>query len=411
MNAFWTQSPDREWDFSRDELHETIIVGGGMAGLGCARRLQEHGRPFLMISPEIGGRVRTSADGTVNYGAYYVTDDYHWTLPLVTKLDRVRITDGYFHRSQQRYCFRSLRLVRHFPAWRRFTDDLKRFRRHFNRMNRFAGDYSRRNLIASDPVLQQAYDQTAAEYIRERRLEGFFADFIDHLLWASFFHDPHEVSTFFVLAASLPLIVPMHTFVFDTKRAIAGFHDRIVYDSIRQVRLSDGQATVTTSEGRDYRCRNLVMATPMDHTNRLLGSLAQPIRGGIDVSYYHLRGEIRPRYRGATRNFFPSDESAIISREHDGSFLYFYSIDKIDKYFESYSVIAHDQWKPALFFHGKQFVDAQPAPHVFLASDHDVPSMENAYLNGRYTASLLLQSECRHAESWRNSAVARQLAN
>ena len=386
----------RRFSFDRrrgfvDEIQETIIVGGGMSGIGCAHRLLHNSNPFLMISPEIGGRVRTSPDGAVNYGAYYVTDDYEWTLPLVTTAGRVRITDGFFHNHDGRYRFHSMRLVKHLPALYRFTSDLRRFRQHFNGMNKFAGDFSRRELIAANPALQHAYDQPASDYIRDRRLEGLFADYIDHLLWASFFHDPYEVSTFFVLAASLPLIVPMHTFTFRTESAIAGFRDRIVCDSVVRVELGDTLQRVITKSGRVFRCRNLVLATPMDHTNRLLGPLAQPIRGGIDVSFYHVRGTLRPAYRGATRNFFSSDEAAIISREQDGSYLYFYATDQIDKYFESYTVITHDHWKPALFFHGKDFVNANPAPNVFIASDHDVPSMENAYLNGRYTASLLMR--------------------
>jgi glycine/D-amino acid oxidase-like deaminating enzyme len=374
-----------------EETQETIIVGGGMSGIGCAHRLVNNVQPFLMIAPEIGGRVRTSADGTVNYGAYYVTDDYQWTLPLVKTVERLRIADGFFHAAGKRYRFRSARLVKHLPALLRFTSDLRRFRERFNHMNKSAGDFSRRELIAADPALQHAYDQPAGEYIRARRLEGLFADYIDPLLWASFFEDPYKVSTFFVLAASLPLIVPMHTFVFNTEKAIFGFRDRIVYDSVQRIERGDKWQRVITTSGREFRCRNLVLATPMDRTNRLLGPLAQPIRGGIDVSFYHVRGTLRAPYRGAKRNFFSSEEGTILSEEQDGSYLYYYAKDQIDKYFESYEVIAHDRWKPALFFHGKQFVNSNPAPHIFIASDHDMPSMENAYLNGRYTANLLMR--------------------
>lgn len=57
--------------------YSTIIIGGGMAGCGAARTLTAAGyEDFLMITPEIGGRIVTSEDGQVNYGAYFVSGDY-----------------------------------------------------------------------------------------------------------------------------------------------------------------------------------------------------------------------------------------------------------------------------------------------------------------------------------------------
>ncbi len=375
-----------------DQWQETIIVGGGMSGLGCAHRLNDNAEPFLMIAPEIGGRVRTSPDGNVNYGAYYVTGDYEWTLPLVTAFEQVRISDAWFHRDGKRYTYRSSRMFKHIPALMRFKKDLHQFREQFNRMNDFASDQSRRELIEADPLLWQTYNQPAGDYIRSRKLAELFADYVDPMLWASFFHDPYEVSTFFLLAASLPLIVPMYTFQLDMDEAIGPIHDRLLSDTVVSVDLSDEFPRVTTSAGRTFQCRNLVMASPINVTNRLLGKLSQPTRGEINVSFYHVRGVLRPEFEGRERSFFTSGEAAVISREADGSYLYFFETDRIDRYFSTYEVITRDTWKPALFFLGNEFINANPAAHVFIASDHDVPSMENAFINGRYAASLVMES-------------------
>ena len=52
----------------------TLIVGGGMAGLGSAHTLLKHDNTnFLLVSDLLGGRVLTSSDGQTNYGAFVVS--------------------------------------------------------------------------------------------------------------------------------------------------------------------------------------------------------------------------------------------------------------------------------------------------------------------------------------------------
>ena len=58
------------------KIEDTIIIGAGISGLGCARTLFENKQSFKIITRNIGGRILQSKDGTVNYGAYYVAKDY-----------------------------------------------------------------------------------------------------------------------------------------------------------------------------------------------------------------------------------------------------------------------------------------------------------------------------------------------
>ena len=83
--------------------YETIIIGAGISGLACARSLQNHQKDFLVISKDIGGRIRTSEDGTANYGAFFVCSDYDNLLPFVTLQKRIRLRDFYFHEDNHSY--------------------------------------------------------------------------------------------------------------------------------------------------------------------------------------------------------------------------------------------------------------------------------------------------------------------
>jgi len=46
-----------------------------------------------------------------------------------------------------------------------------------------------------------------------------------------------------------------------------------------------------------------------------------------------------------------------------------------------------------LYFLGDNYIEENPEPNLFLANDHNVPSMEDAFINGKYTAKLVLKSE------------------
>ncbi|MDO8430113.1 MAG: NAD(P)-binding protein [bacterium] len=376
-----------------------IIVGGGLNGLGCAKRLQENGEEFKLITKDIGGRVKTSPDGETNYGAYYITADCHNIMPYVEKVNIVHFAKAHFHKGKgckkcaeciEHYHAYSLRMFKHIPAGIRLLIELFKFRRHHQKVRKQALNVSYHELIESDPYLRKYYHQKAGEFIKEHGLENLTNEYLEQFLWAAYFTDAREVSTAIFLGVLMTIIVPSYSFKFHFEKLIAPFKNKIILDSVTKVtRLPSKKFRLETKSGKVYECDILVLATTMDVTNTLVKP--QKIKGGINVNYYHLRGKIKKEYDVAWYNFFPIEEEAAISREPNGTYLYFSGQkDNIAKYFDSWEIIYGGEWKPAFFFFGDEYVNENPEQNLFLANDHDVPSTEDAFINGQYVANLII---------------------
>lgn len=378
-----------------------IIVGGGLNGLGCAKRLLENGVNFKLITKDIGGRVKTSLDGETNYGAYYITADCHNIMPYVEKVNIVHFAKAHFHlwrckkcaECKEHYHAYSLRMLKHIPAGIRLLYELFKFRRHHQKVRRQALNTSYHELIEADPYLKKYYHQKASVFIKEKRLEALTKEYLEQFLWAAYFTDPREVSTAIFLGVLMTLIVPSYSFKFRFDKLIAPFKDRVILDSVTKVtRLPNKKFQLETKSGKSQECDILALAMPMDIANKFLLK-PQKIKGGINVNYYHLRGKIKKEYDVAWYNFFPIEEETVISREPNGTYLYFYgSKDNVAKYFDSWEIIYKGEWQPALFFLGDEYINQNPEPNLYLANDHDVPSTEDAFINGIYIANLILKS-------------------
>lgn len=373
------------------EHHKIIIVGGGLSGLGVAKRLNESGEKFKIITETIGGRVKTSPDGQVNYGAYFVTADCKNVMPYIEKVSLVHFAKAHFHNGKDHYNAYSPRIIKHIPAGVRLLIELIRFRSHVQKIRKKAINIPYEHLIESDSYIKKCYHQKAGEFIKDHGLEKLVKEYFEQFLWAAYFTDPREVSTAVFLSVLMTLIVPSYSFKFNFDKLVKPFAKDINIDSVTQIqRLKNNEFELKTKSNKIYQCKTLVLATPMNITNKLIKS--QKINGGINVNYYHVKGKVKKEYDVSWYNFFPIKEEALISREHDGTYLYFYGRkDNIAKYFDEWEVITKDSWKPALFFLGDNYINQNPELNLYLANDHDVAGTEDSLINGQYIAGLVLK--------------------
>ena len=114
--------------------YETAIIGAGISGLACARKLQENSKDFIVISEDIGGRILTSKDKKINYGAFFVCSDYHNVLKYVTIKDRIKLSDFCFHDKKLNYALYELELVPYLYQFFKVKKLLYKFRKSLRKL-------------------------------------------------------------------------------------------------------------------------------------------------------------------------------------------------------------------------------------------------------------------------------------
>jgi hypothetical protein len=90
--------------------------------------------------------------------------------------------------------------------------------------------------------------------------------------------------------------------------------------------------------------------------------------------------------------FAPGDTTFGLARQEDGSTVFCSASESPDfaKYFADWTVDDHVVWDPAFHLLGDVLLDCEQAPGLFLIGDHNVCTLEDAYITGVYAANRIL---------------------
>lgn len=371
--------------------HETVIIGAGIAGLACARRLRDGRQPFLIIAEDVGGRIRRSADGAVNLGAYYVRSDYSHVNRFVDRGRRIKRhhiqrgdQDGSFARGD-------LPLLMHPAQAIRFLLLMREFRRHYETFKQDCLLMSQAQAIKADPLLWGLYQEPATQFIRRHRIEGVARSYLAPVVQATGFTSVAGLTAFTLLVGVLPVIIPTFEYAPRLDLLMAGFEDALLFDSVMGVTSSDGHYLVQTRNGAAFSAENVVVATPVDVSAKLLdlGDVKSP----IDAHMYVVRGILRRPWAQATFSLFPEgDRIFAIARQAGGSTLLCSAHEDPDfgRYFSTWEVVEHHHWNPAFHLGGNVLLECEQRPGLYLVGDHNVCDLEDAYITGLYAANRIL---------------------
>ena len=188
---------------------DTVIIGGGISGLACAHHLQQNNQDFILISKDIGGRIRISDDGEINYGAFFVCKDYYNILPYVTLKSRIYLRDFCFHNLDESYTLYSPELIGHVGDFIKIHWILRHFRRHLHTFRKKAETTSQKTIMENNPWLYRLYMMDACDFIHEQAIEHGTEKYLSYGLYSTTFSPVSEMNAFSFLEFLLPLITPI----------------------------------------------------------------------------------------------------------------------------------------------------------------------------------------------------------
>jgi glycine/D-amino acid oxidase-like deaminating enzyme len=370
---------------------QTVIVGAGIAGLACARRLHDAGRSFLLISENVGGRVQRSEDQAINLGAHYVRADYTHVNAFVRLGRRIDKLSTQRHVEDDSYNLWDRRLLLHLPQGVRFLRLLHVFRRRYETLKEHCLTWSQAEAIRSDPLLARLYCQPASAFVAEHELRDVARWYLAPGMHGTTFCRLDHITAFTLLLGAMPLIVPIYEFTLDVEALAGSFRRAIIEDSVIAVASTGAEYEVRTRGHGHLTATRVVIATPPGISRQLLA--LPTIKLPVAAHIFHVSGVLRRRYSRADINLFPeTDATLAIARQADGSILFCSAVSSPDfgRYLASWRVVEHREWAPAFNIVGDSLLECELAPGLYLIGDHNICGLEDSYLTGLYAADQII---------------------
>lgn len=374
----------------------TVIVGGGISGLACARRLCESNAPFLLLTDRLGGRMYHRPDRPINLGATYITEDYLHVGRYVGRGLPFRVPEAISDvggRLTTLFTPRNLLLTR---AAIRLLLRLWEFRATLRSFRRRAERVAQRELLPHYPLMDRLLRQPAPELIRELGLGRLHDDYFIRAFQATCFSDPEQVNALFYLSTLLPLIVRIWVadFTGSYARLTAGFADRFRFATVVSLRRGGDDAwRVGLATGQTIRARQVVLAMPY-HNASLLYPVPRPYRS-TTATMLAVRAARQACYEGKPFLLFDPKVTGVILvwRQAGGEDLVFSTRPDPDlsAVFPRPVLTARVTWKTAVVVSDADWAPLRLEPGLYLAGDYNLCGLEDSYLTGRCAANAILR--------------------
>lgn len=377
--------------------YETIIIGGGMSGLACAKRLNEENKDFLLITKDVGGRMLCSDDFSVPYGAAYGTYKYKNVLKLVEKEERLKFREVHFVNEYGVKNVFSLPYIKYYPKFIKLGWKVLHFSIHISKFLKVGAVRSIKECIEEDKVLNKYWNMPAKDFIKKHGLEEIDERFVNPMCEATFFTKSTNINTLSYLGIMFPALHRTWSFDFThtIEKLTKGINDKIKSGTVTKVRRIEESLFEVESTLGSFTANSIVFAAPEKSLEGVYDLPEPSIQE--DCYVFHIQGKRLDKYKNKKVLLFnPETEkvNAMWQFSNGDEIIYTRSADPdFTKYFSKHKVVKKIHWQPAMAFSSGELIDQNYEKNVYLASSFNFSCLEKAFLSGTYAANQIIKSE------------------
>lgn len=371
---------------------KTIIIGGGVAGISCAMRLLQVRQDFMLITEDLGGRIKYAQDAKVNFGAYFVMSNYVNARQFLTTGAWINPLDACFHLSAtEHYAVLSGHTLDLLPELLRFYLAMWEFSRHYKPYKQRCLTMSQKAALEADPYMARIFSMPAPQFVQAKKFERASAEYLSEFAYACTGASMEQLTALDFLNVSQGMVVPLYKIIFNPEGVAEKLGQHLVYDSIIQIESQPGQHTLTGKSGQVYQAEKIVVATPAAITQQLL--VLKEIRTASQLHVFHVNARLKTEFCQYTLNLLPYLSKIMLTvKQHDGTYL-IYSREKeadLHQVCEEFHLLATFHWEKAMYIQGAAYLEQQYGNGIYIAGDHNGLGLEPTAISGIFAANQIL---------------------
>lgn len=371
---------------------KTIIIGGGIAGMSCAMRLAQAQQDFLLITENLGGRIKYMRDEKFNFGAYFVMSNYSNARQLLTTGTWINPIDACFHLSAtERYAVLSGHTLGLLPELLRFYQVMWKFSRHYEPYKQRCLTLPQKAALEADAYMAEIFSMPALQFVRAKKFERAAEEYLSKFAYACTGASMEQLTALDFLTASQGMVLPIYEFTFNPEMVTQKLGERLVYDNITRIESQPGKHTLIGKSGQVYQAEKVVVATPATVTQQLLG--IREIRAASQIHVFHVKASLKAEFRQHSANLLPySSEIMMINKQHDGTYLIYSRKKDVDlrQVCEQFHLLASMHWENAMYIQGPAYLEQQYGNGIYIAGDHNGLGLEPTAISAIFAANQIL---------------------